>query len=73
MMPQVPSLEMDGLVLTQSVAIMEYIADRWDPLEARLKCPSPGTPRQASYPGTWRLGPGCARWARGSKVSLKPS
>lgn len=27
-MEQVPSLEMDGLVLTQSVAIMEYIADR---------------------------------------------
>jgi len=27
-MEQVPSLEIDGLVLTQSVAIMEYIADR---------------------------------------------
>ena len=33
---QVPSLEIDGLVLTQSVAIMEYIADRSDHLKAPL-------------------------------------
>ena len=26
---KVPCLEIDGLVLTQSVAIMEYLADRW--------------------------------------------
>ena len=28
---KVPCLEIDGLVLTQSVAIMEYLADRWLP------------------------------------------
>ena len=26
---KVPCLVIDGLVLTQSVAIMEYLADRW--------------------------------------------
>ena len=31
-MMKVPCLEIDGLVLTQSVAIMEYLADWWDPM-----------------------------------------